>query len=195
MVGASLDVLRSACPAQYVTFLFPVIDANNQRAEIDARCAARAPDPPPARNPSTPPAPHTDPAHLPAALHRPRATWHASLASHPLFAPVCAGAQFCPLTSTMVEGGLARRRGGGGAAHGRGRARGEHRAIDVTPDLVEAWHACARCGVARDPRAHIWRPAERGAGSAREAVHSSMSYTPGQSPRYTWGREAQRAQQ
>ena len=81
--------------------------------EIHARCAARAPCPPPARASATPPAPRTDSA----ALHCP----HFACTPHNRLTIVhsCAGARFCPftsITSTRVEGGASRRRGSGAAA-------------------------------------------------------------------------------
>jgi len=85
-------------------------------AKINTRRADRPPHPA-LRMPQPPRPPHARIPHLPAALHRPRAALHASLAPHPLsIALVCAGAQICPSTSTRAEGGEPRRRSGGGAA-------------------------------------------------------------------------------
>ena len=78
-------------------------------------CAARAPPPPPARISSTPPTPRTDPALFRRLAPPTRRLARLACTSLP-FALVCAGAQFCPFTSTRVESGAPRRRGGGGAA-------------------------------------------------------------------------------
>ena len=78
-------------------------------------CAARAPPPPPTRNPSTPPTPRTDPA--PSRRFAPPTRRVARFAcTSPPSALVCAGAQFCPPTSTRVGGGAPMRRDGGAAA-------------------------------------------------------------------------------
>ena len=60
----------------------------DKQAEIDAGAPLAPPLPPPrATHPPHPP--HARIPHLPAALHRPRAALHASLAPHPLL-PSCA---------------------------------------------------------------------------------------------------------
>ena len=86
------------------------------QAARDRREVRRSRSPPtPARIPSSPPAPRTDPA--PSRRLAPPTRRLARLACTSLpFALVCAGAQFCPFTSTRVESGAPRRRGGGGAA-------------------------------------------------------------------------------
>ena len=81
-------------------------------AEIDARCDARAPHPPLlASHPPHPP--HAPIPHLPAALHRPRAALHASLAPHPLW-PSCA--QELNVALLPQPGSRAARRGGAAVA-------------------------------------------------------------------------------
>ena len=78
-------------------------------------CAARAPPPPPTRIPSTPHIPRTDPA--PSRSFAPPTRRVARFAcTSPPSALVCAGAQFCPPTSTRVGGGAPMRRDGGAAA-------------------------------------------------------------------------------
>ncbi len=55
------------------------------------RARRLVPPPPPLRAPQPPFPPHARIPHLPAALHRPRVTWHTSLALHsPPFLPPCA---------------------------------------------------------------------------------------------------------
>ncbi len=79
--------------------------------EIDDGCAARAHHPPLlASHPPHPP--HAPIPHLPAALHRPRAALHASLAPHPLW-PSCA--QELNFALLPRPGSRAARRGGAAA--------------------------------------------------------------------------------
>ena len=84
------------------------------QAARDRREVRRSRSPPtPARIPSSPPAPRTDPAPSRRLAPPTRRLARVACTSPPL-ALVCAGAQLCPSTSTRVEGGAPRRRGGGG---------------------------------------------------------------------------------
>ena len=121
--GAGLQLLLGPGTSGVdVTFLFSVLDAGASCPRSTRGAPSTRLNPPCARPTSTPPAPRTDPA--PSRRFAPPTRRLARLVStSPPFAPVCAGTQCCPSTSTRVEGGTPRRRGSGGAARvGRGGA-------------------------------------------------------------------------
>ena len=93
----------------------PVTRPRTRHAERATRAPARALRAP--QTPQPPQPPHSPTQHPLAAQRRPHAPYARRAITPPLVARVCAGAQSCTLTSTRVEGGAWRQRGGGGTAH------------------------------------------------------------------------------
>ena len=103
--GPELEGPRSPSPSRSSTW---------GRADRDRRRVRRSRAPaPPARVTCTTPTTRTDPAPFRRLAPPMRRLARVACTSPPL-ALVCAGAQLCPSTSTRVEGGAPRRRGGGG---------------------------------------------------------------------------------